>query len=151
MQTDEDIARKETNFFRETSFFVFMKPKPKGRPRLTRSGHAYTPKETVKAEKTIATIAKLEYKSAPSEKPIRLHLKFFFLIPKSWTKKKKKYVMEELNGAHTSTPDLDNLAKLCKDALQGVIFKNDSAVACMVCEKSYNDQIEGVEITVTEL
>lgn len=127
-----------------------MKPKPKGRPRLTRSGHAYTPKETVKAERTISLIAKQEYKSPPSERPIKLSLKFFFLVPKSWTKKKKRFVLEDLGGAHTSTPDLDNLAKLCKDALQGVVFKNDSAVACMVCEKRYNEQIEGVEITVTE-
>ena len=128
-----------------------MKPKPKGRPRLTRSGHAYTPKETVKAERTIATIAKQEYRSPPSERPIKLCLRFFFLVPKSWTKKKRREVLEDMEGAHTSTPDLDNLAKLCKDALQGVIFKNDSAVACMVCEKRYNEQIEGVEITVTEM
>ena len=94
--TTEDIARKEKTFFRETSFFVFMRPKPKGRPRLTRSGRAYTPADTAKAEKVIAITAKQECKFPPSDRPIKLSLRFFFLIPKSWTKKKRKHVLEDL-------------------------------------------------------
>ena len=145
-----DTTRKEKTFFPLTSFFVSMKPKAKARPRFTRKGFAYTPSSTASAEKTISLIAKQVFKKEPTKKPVKLVLKFYFQTPKSWTRKKRKLVLEDLNGFHSSKPDLDNLSKLVKDSLNGIIFHDDAVVACMYCEKRYDDNIEGIAIEVYE-
>lgn len=148
--TPDDTSRNEKTFLRLTSFFVSMKPKAKARPRFTRKGFAYTPSSTASAEKTISLIAKQVFKKEPTRKPVKLVLKFYFQTPKSWTNKKRKLVFEDNAGFHSGKPDLDNLSKLVKDSLNGIIFHDDAVVACMYCEKRYDDRIEGISIEVYE-
>ena len=49
----------------EHAFIVEGRPKPKGRPRMTRRGRVYTPKETLEYE---AKIAEAEAYGAPSSR-----------------------------------------------------------------------------------
>lgn len=98
-------------------------PVPKGRPRVTKSGYAYTPKRTKKYEDLI----KWNFKLAKGEKlkgPLRAEFTFNFAMPKSWSKKKK---LEMLGQPHTQRPDVDNLVKVI-DALNGLAFDDDSQI-----------------------
>jgi Holliday junction resolvase RusA-like endonuclease len=51
---------------------------------------------------------------------------------------------------HTSKPDADNLIKVVKDALNSVVYGDDSQVADQRCVKAYSDRPR-VEVTVTPL
>jgi len=53
-----------------------------------------------------------------------LVIEFHLPMPKSWSKKKKK---EMLDTSHCSKPDLDNLVKSCLDALFAEIPDRDDA------------------------
>lgn len=77
------------------SIILDVKPTPKGRPRFTRFGHAYTPKKTLEAEeeikyKLISWKNKNNFKII-EDKPIELEIKFNFSIPKSYSKKRKRH------------------------------------------------------------
>ena len=126
---------------------VYLTPKPKGRPRMTRWGRVYTPPETVKYENEIRKYAQ-EYMSMndlePLEGAVALQINFFMPIPK--TKQKKG-----LNGRfHTSRPDLDNLEKSVGDALNEIWFADDSQVVKSSASKVYSD-LPRIEIKVTEI
>ena len=47
----------------------------------------------------------------------------------------RRYLSRFLNKADDKKPDLDNLVKLIKDALQGVLYKDDKQVVCYMCYK----------------
>ncbi len=74
---------------------------------------------------------------------IELYLDFFMPIPKSWSKKKKANPPD-----HISRPDLDNLVKAVKDALNGLAWKDDSQVIYLRSEKLYSDE-PGISISIT--
>lgn len=59
---------------------------------------------------------------------------------------KPRYYAERPKGA-----DVDNCAKLCLDALQGVAFANDDQVVRLLAEKLYTDQagVAGPQTTIT--
>jgi len=102
-------------------FFVPMpKPVAKARPRFTRTGIAYTPKETKDAENYIAVLARREMRAkklGPTEGAVGMGIYVVLQRPKGC---KKKYP--------TSRPDWDNYAKLVCDALNGIAYKDDSQV-----------------------
>ncbi len=50
-----------------------------------------------------------------------------------------------------TNPDLSKLVRNVEDALQGIVFRNDSQVAKLVCAKVYTEGAPGVTIAVTEL
>lgn len=123
------------------SFSVAGEPTGKARPRVTRTGHAYTPEKTVLYENLI----KMEYESqcgdAYCEKdvPVALSISAFYGIPKSATKRKRE---EMLAGEirPTKKPDADNLAKLVGDALNGIAYYDDSQIVQCYVEKFYSDK-----------
>jgi Holliday junction resolvase RusA-like endonuclease len=122
-------------------------PVPKGRPRFGK-GRTYTPAKTRAYEKAVATMARNAHKSKPPEGPLKLMATFVFPIPKSWPKKKRAAAARgEL--FHASKPDLDNLAKLIKDAMNGIVYKDDSQIWAMLIHKEYGAR-PMVKITVTD-
>lgn len=74
--------------------------------------------------------------------PIIMELLFLMPRPKSLA---KKVVY------HTKKPDLDNLAKSIKDALQGVIYTTDSLIIILNLEKKYTLTEEGVVVSIQEV
>lgn len=50
----------------------------------------------------------------------------------------------------TNKPDIDNLAKSILDALNGVIYKDDSQVVVLTLQKYYDDDPRA-EITIEEM
>jgi len=105
-----------------------MDPVPKGRPRFTRTGHAFTDKKTLQAEAAIRNAALAEWGKKPFEGAVELVIQFTFKKPKSNKK-----------NLHTQRPDLDNCAKLVSDAINGVAFVDDSQVISLACTKGWGE------------
>lgn len=104
---------------------------PKLRPRVTRRG-TYTPAKTADWEQQVRTLAKLKANSLgikhPWEGPVIMHTAFYF--------KKPGYLSKKVHG-HVKKPDLDNLLKSIKDALNGIVYKDDSQVIRSSESKNY--------------
>jgi len=74
--------------------------------------------------------------AAPSQAAIDLKIKFF--MPASRNK-----------GACITRPDLDKLARAVMDALEGIIYADDSQVVRLTAEKVYNP-FKGADIEIKE-
>jgi Holliday junction resolvase RusA-like endonuclease len=130
------------------SFFVSGQPHGKQRHRDGR-GHKYTPKQTVDAQRLIGWEGKLAMNGAkPLEDAVELEIVAFFPIPESWSKAKKSAAFW-----HTAKPDGDNIAKLVKDALNGVTWIDDAQVARQTIIKRYvrDGHQVGLHICIEEL
>lgn len=121
-------------------FEILGQPIAKQRPRVTRSGIAYTPSKTVNYE----AVVRLTYQSKyPRQEPIlgriEATIKAVFPIPKSYSKKKTE---ELLNGNYNydKKPDCDNLAKIILDSLNGIAYKDDSQITVLHIAKEYGTQ-----------
>ncbi|MDF1546114.1 MAG: RusA family crossover junction endodeoxyribonuclease [bacterium] len=129
------------------------KPMGKQRHRMTKTGHTYTPKETVEYEKRVASLF-VGAKNRPGlpffpDSPVCLNLRAYFPIPKSWSKKKQERARSgEIRP--TTKPDIDNITKIVCDALNGVAFEDDSQVVTGTRDKWYSDDPR-VEIEIYEV
>ena len=126
-------------------FTVPMKPTGKGRPRVVRvNGRSitYTPVSTAKAEGNIKFFAWLAgIKSL--EGPVGMQVICFFRPPSSMSKKRR---VAALAGEilPTKRPDVDNICKLCADALNGIGYHDDAQIVDLRIIKVYgeNDEIK---------
>ena len=88
-------------------------PIPKGRPRFSKSGHAYTPARTKGYEQTVKWLLLSEMQKQPIEtlpKGTDVYLELLFRLTKR----------------HRA--DLDNLIKSFSDAANGVLYEDDRQV-----------------------
>ena len=126
-------------------------PVPKARPRFTKVGNfvqTYTPKKTADWEETVRWTAKGAMGPTDLlETPLSLALYFRLPTPKSWSKKRTE---AEISGSGPIVkPDFDNLAKAVCDALNGVIYKDDSQIVSAHIRKVYS-AVPGVDVFVSE-
>ena len=84
--------------------------------------------------------------SAPLEGPVALRVVFVLPRPKRLIWKRR----EMPRVPHTSRPDLDNLVKSTKDALNGLAWRDDSQVVELSAGKCYasGNELPGVEIAI---
>ena len=129
-------------------------PVAKGRPRFGIAGKfvsTYTPAKTKKEEKKVIAEIKKQYSEEPMKGALGVWITFYFAIPKSYTKKK----CEELKHnefLHTKKPDCDNLAKLYLDAMNGLVYEDDSQIQQLHLRKFYEPNGEGsVHIQIENL
>lgn len=122
------------------SFIIDAVPVAKGRPKFAKRGKfvsTYTPKKTVDYESIVKQSAHdaMGYQD-PLETPIRLLVTFVMPIPASYSKKAKEAC---LNGStsHTKTPDIDNLLKSLTDAMNGIVYVDDSQITSIQAMKTY--------------
>lgn len=132
---------------KKTELFFPFEPKPKGRPRFTRTGHAYTPKATHDYEKQIRDFYK-ENSSDYYDSAIKVNLIFYMPIPKS-VSKKQRALMESGEIKHTKKNDLDNLCKSFTDSLNGIAYEDDSLITELHIKKKYGISV-GTEMVITE-
>lgn len=128
-------------------FCVHGAPVGKARPRVTRTGHAYTPEKTKNYERIVRACYQSQVGrfSFPPGVPLTVHLYAEFPIPKSTSKKKAA----SLRGRwHIKKPDADNVAKAVLDALNGIAYPDDAAISKLTVEKTYSDQ-PGVMVQIT--
>ena len=127
-------------------------PVAKGRPRFKRVGNfvqTYTPNKTATWEETVRQAAKNAMGTTDLlETPVTMALYFRLPMPQSWSKKRKEGALKGLE-APTKKPDWDNLGKAVSDALNGVIFKDDSQIVSAHVRKIYS-AVPGVDIYVSE-
>lgn len=89
-------------------------PIPKGRPRHSKTGRPYTPERTRKAEKAcLAVVRETWGEREPVEVQVGLVVEFFCATKR-----------------HT---DGDNLVKLVTDAMNKVVYKDDSQIVEWFC------------------
>lgn len=131
-------------------FTVPGQPRGKGRPRFTRSGHAYTDNKTKEYESRIAWcyLEQAGDYTFLDDSPLRVSVTAIMQIPKSTTKKKQ---VAMLNGeiAPKTKPDVDNILKIVLDGLQGVAFKDDKNVTESQIIKIYGSQPK-IEVSIQE-
>ena len=114
-------------------FIIEGNPVPKGRPRFSKSGHTYTPKNTRDEEARIKKILQLEIgKIAIIKRPVILGITFFLKRPKRLAKANPGPI------PHIVRPDLDNLVKLISDAANEILYHDDSNIYKMQVEKYYH-------------
>lgn len=119
----------------EKKFIINFEPVPQPRPRVTRFG-TFDP---AKEKKTFVKLLLIEQMDEPLKYPIEMEIIFFMPIPKSTSIKKAK---EMLTGKikHTKKPDIDNLYKFFTDAMNKIIYDDDSQVYKVYMEKRYSDK-----------
>lgn len=129
------------------AFSIHGEPVAKGRPRFVRAtGRAFTPQKTVNYEDRIEEAAARAMNGRePFAGALRLIVRATFLVPASWSQKRK-------NAAHwkTSKPDADNIAKIVKDALNKIAYRDDAQIAELTVQKQYGP-IAGLTVTIEEL
>lgn len=138
----------------KVNFTVAGEPVGKGRPCFSTYGghiHARTPQKTVVYENLI----RLEYQRQcgrnrfPDTAMLRVHIKAFYSIPTSKSKKQKAAMAEGLIRP-TKKPDLDNITKAVLDSLNGIAYHDDVQIVDATIQKWYSDQPR-VEVEIEEI
>lgn len=116
-------------------------PIGKGRPRATRGGRMYTPAKTANTEAFVKLCAMqaLPEKYVIDVNPLFVAVEAVCDIPASWSRKKRETALAGVSRP-TGKPDLDNIAKLYCDALNGIVWKDDSQIVSMKLWKRYGEQ-----------
>lgn len=128
----------------EITFTVLGKPQGKGRPRAARAGahvRMYTPAQTVSYENKIMACylaachadGRAELRFAA---PVEMWIEAYFEVPKSYSKAKAARCHENAL-LPCCKPDMDNITKAVADALNGVAYKDDTAITDQHITKRY--------------
>jgi len=131
----------------EVTFFVPGRPVAKERPRAYH-GHFYTPARTHAYEKRIADGWGGR---EPFSGLVSVSVEARWLVPASWSKKRRKAAMEE--PWYSGRPDGDNILKCILDGLTGTAYADDSAVvhAEITKHRTLDPDEVGCLITVREM
>jgi Holliday junction resolvase RusA-like endonuclease len=129
------------------AFYVPGEPVAKGRPRFVcATGRTFTPAKTISYEGQVKSAAYVAMDCArPMEGPVRLTVRATWLVPKSWSKKRKDAAVWK-----ESKPDADNIAKIVKDALNGLVYRDDAQVAELIVQKRYG-VLAGLTVSIEQL
>ncbi|GGH17128.1 RusA family crossover junction endodeoxyribonuclease [Paenibacillus segetis] len=135
-------------------FTVYGEPVAQGRPRASTQGgfvKLYDPAKS-RDYKDYVRLAAVEHAPAALiEGPIGMALTVYRSMPKYLSKYPKKASAAERGEIlPTSKPDTDNYLKGVKDALKGVIWKDDSQVVDVFARKRYSARPR-IEIKIKEL
>ncbi len=128
-------------------------PQGKGRARAFRRGNFighYTPAETRSYEGMIREAAYREMDGRePTRAPVEVILTAIFDVPQSFSKKKRAEALaNHLKPA--KKPDIDNIGKAFQDAMNGVVFRDDSQIVWVTYAKVYG-LVPKVVVTVKPL
>ena len=133
-------------------FTIYGEPVAQGRPRATTiAGRArmYDPSKS-RGYKEYVKLAASDYAPATLlEGPLVLEIKIYRCIPKKLNKREQ--VQAEAGILRPTTkPDVDNYVKGIKDALNKVIWKDDSQIVSITAGKFYS-QKPRIEVKVQAL
>lgn len=131
-------------------FSVYGEVVPKGRPRFTRQGRTYTPKKTHDYESEVAMMAKSAMGSSdPLETPVAVYVYVNMPVPQSYSAKRREACLNGIERPTKKTGDLDNMVKTILDAMNGIVYKDDSQIVSLHATKRY-DSIASAHICVKE-
>nr|DAF60640.1 MAG TPA: Endodeoxyribonuclease RusA [Podoviridae sp. ctwJH20] len=83
-----------------------------------------------------------------TELPVAVLIFIYKGVPKSWTMAKRRRAMDGLEIP--GKPDLDNVAKGVLDAMNGVVYVDDTQVVRLVVQKQYSLEPR-LEVSVKEM
>ncbi len=134
------------------TFKVDGTPVPKGRARYARRGNfisTYTPEKT-RTYETLIKDAAIEAMGASEalQTPVSLYLYIRVPIPASATKKRLQAIASG-EEKPTKKPDASNILKSVEDAMNSVVYKDDSQIVNIHITKVYSS-VPGVDICVKE-
>lgn len=120
-------------------FSIPGEPVGKARPRVTRTGHTYTPDKTVLYENLVKLAFQADYPDwVPTSHEVRVCIEAYYRIPKSAPKWKRSKMIE--GRIHpTKKPDIDNVAKIINDALNGIVYHDDTQIVQEDIYKYYSN------------
>ncbi|MFW5436589.1 RusA family crossover junction endodeoxyribonuclease [Paenibacillus apiarius] len=133
-------------------FTVYGEPVAQGRPRATKMGgfiRMYDPAKSRDYKDYVRLAAGENAPEALLEGPLGMVLHVYRTIPKSFSKKKAA-AAEAGEIRPTSKPDADNYLKGVKDALKGVIWRDDSQVVEVLVTKRYSARPR-IEVKIKDL
>jgi len=114
----------------------------KGRPRFAKRGafvRVFTDDKTESAENWVKACAIQQIGQPCLVGPLRISVDIGVSIPASWSKKKQDQARLRLIHP-TGKPDFDNSLKLLADALNKIIWKDDSQIVSAAVQKFYTDE-----------
>lgn len=119
----------------------------------------YTPKDTVQYESLVkycfyGALDKDHQRPDsgllfPAGTPLKVTIKAYMIVPSSASKKRRDAMLRG-DVRPLKTPDVDNVAKIILDALNGIAYKDDSQVVTLSVDKLWSS-ISLVEITIEEM
>lgn len=124
------------------------KPMGKQRVRLNRkTGAVFTPERTVSYEGMVALEAQRKMKGLEIlDGPVGLYIEIMLPVPQSWPKRKQERALAcEL--LPIGKPDIDNVNKILMDAMNQVVWVDDSQVVQTQIRKFYH-KMPGVTVHV---
>ena len=133
------------------TFSVDGDPVPKGRPRFARRGtfvQTYTDAKTIDYETQVAMKARQAIgASEPLKGALTVFLYLRFAVPPSYSKKRKEACLNELE--FPKRVDIDNCYKSITDAMNGIVYIDDSQIVEAHIIKVYHET-SGANIMVKE-
>lgn len=112
------------------SVTIPWKPRSKGRPRMTKSGHTYTPPETRQAEEAVRAAFKAALPDhEPLDGPIDVSIYMENEVVHIGIGPRDEYTHRKLRG------DVDNYGKLILDSLNGVAWVDDRQIRSLLLVK----------------
>lgn len=132
------------------------RPQGKGRARTVRRGnfvHSYTPEKTENYENFVKMLTLQEMEKTGTSMilgPISVNIVAYYDIPKSTSKRKRADMANGLLKP-VKKPDADNIAKVVGDALNGIVYKDDSQICDLHITKHYTTQEPSVLIYIEPL
>ena len=137
-------------------FTVPGPPQGKGRPRFTRTGHAFTPAKTAEYERQIRQAYTRQCgQTFPEDAALRVKIVAWFSVPASDSKARRDMKLKH-KMLPIKKPDWDNIGKVICDALNGLAYRDDSQIVDGRVIKVYGEQpkvtviIEVIEADNTE-
>ena len=122
--------------------FTFdIAPQTQLRPRASRRGRAivvYDPPKVKNFKNRLHAMAQEAYKGKPLDGPLEVTFAFYRPVQSSLSKAEKD---RRLSGETPPTvkPDLSNYLKAAEDALNGVLWQDDSLIVIERCFKRYSE------------
>ncbi len=121
---------------------LYGKPTPKPSPRSFHSNGKIKVYNPVKKKRRILRTA-IGYQICGIadfkllKGPVELELTYFLPISKG-TSKKRAFEMEKGVFKHIKKPDTDNMTKMIKDCMTGIVYRDDSQVYSEIILKQYS-------------
>jgi Holliday junction resolvase RusA-like endonuclease len=106
---------------------ILIEPKAKQRPRFN-GRFAYTPKSTREYEAVLKTFISKAYENEPISRETPLGVNLAFNVPQ---------LKRKVRDMPTVGLDVDNAAKAILDAMNGIVYVDDSQVCDLTVKKRY--------------
>lgn len=116
-------------------FEIPFKPIPLQRARS--GNHRFYDPQFIVKKNLVEYVKGLNVIDKPIETAIELHVDYYFEMPKSYSKKKRKLLFGK---DHDIKPDNTNLVKFIEDAFNDIIWKDDSKISRHKITKTWSDE-----------